>query len=374
MSYSFCFVTHASLAHHPTIKRAFGMAGPLTELGHRVSICLEEDESNRAAMEKLDSVVPLWYRPAGLFMEHRQKAVLVAKGQFDVVHICGLGFRNAIGRNANSAGLTVMDHVELESSIQASPKARRVAQYSLEVWSLLHYVEHVVASAYLRDLWQKRCAQWRLKREVLYLPFAYEKRWRERLERSLMEPKIHRFSGKKMFFFMGGFYRAYGCYEMLEALERLLQSREDVVAVLCGRGPEYKSMRESADRKGLAGRIEMPGFVPEAELLEYLSAADVLISPLQDTVTDWARCPSKLYEYMLTQKPIVTCQIGENWRVLGDKGYYYHPGDVASMTAAMKRALEGGSQNYSLDDLSWMARSKNYVQWIEQIRERRTFR
>jgi glycosyltransferase involved in cell wall biosynthesis len=367
MSYRICFVTHASMDRHAMIKRAFGMAGPLTELGHRVSICLEEYELNRAAMERLDGVTPLWYRPGTLPMERRQKSALVAKGEFDVVHICGLGFRNVIGRAANPAAVMLMDHSELESSQVDSPRTRRAAQYALEAWSLMYYPAQVVASAYLRDLWQKRCAQWRLKREILYLPFAYERSWRERLENSSGTEVKKRFQGKKVLFYMGGFYRGIGCYEMVDALERLLRTRNDVVAVLCGRGPEYGAMQDHVSRKGLAESIAMPGFVSENELTDYLSVADVLISPLRDTVTDRARCPSKLYEYMLTQRPIVTCRIGENGHALGDSGYYYQPRDVTSMAAALERALQGGRQKYSVDEHSWMARSQCYTQWLDQI-------
>jgi glycosyltransferase involved in cell wall biosynthesis len=368
MSYRICFVTHASLERHATIKRAFGMAGPLTELGHQVHICLEDCESNREAIGRLDGVTALWFQLGRLGMERRQKSALVADGGFDAVHICGLGFRNAITRTVNPSSVTIMDHVELESSLVNAPKARRSAQYALEAWSLMYYAGHVVASKYLRDLWQKRCARWRLCREVLYLPFAYDKQWQNRLEQSSGEAARRRFPDKKIIFYMGGFHRAYGCYEMLEALQCLRHARNDFVAVLCGRGPEYSAALDYANREGLSGMIAMPGFVPESELMDYLAAADVLISPLQDTVADRARCPSKLYEYMLTQRPIVTCRIGENGHALGDAGNYYQPGDAASMAAALERALQGERPNYPLEEHSWMARSQCYTQWLDGMR------
>jgi glycosyltransferase involved in cell wall biosynthesis len=367
MSYRICFVTHASMERHATIKRSFGLAGPLTELGHRVSICLEDCEQNREAIEQIDGVQALWFQPAGLNLERSQKAALVSEGNFDAVHICGLGFRNAIPRTASRSGVTIMDHVELESALVNAPKTRRWAQYALEAWSLKHYPAQVVASEYLQDLWRKRCTRWRLCREVLYMPFAYDRQWRNRLGQSSGQRARARFPGKKILFYMGGFHRAYGCYEMLGALEALRLKRRDVAAVLCGRGPEYQGALDYAGRQGLTDMTIMPGFVPESELMDYLAAADVLISPLQDTVADRARCPSKLYEYMVTNQPIVTCRIGENGHALGDSGYYYQPGNQASMTSALERALDGKRPGYQLEEHSWLARAQLYTQWLDRM-------
>ena len=367
MSYRICFVTNSSLERHATIKRAFGMAGPLMELGHHVHICLEDCESNREAIGRLDGVTPLWFRAGGQGMERGQKSAYVAEGDFDAVHICGLGFRNAIRRTTNPSCMTIMDHVELESALVNAPKIRRAAQYSLESWSLMHYSSHVVASTYLRDLWHHRTARWRLKRELLYLPFAHESRWRSQLEQFSGERVRKRFPDKKILFYMGGFHRAYGCYEMLEALQTLQRTRNDTVAVLCGRGPEFRAALDYVSQNGLFDTIVMPGFVPESELMDYLAAADVLISPLQDTVADRARCPSKLYEYMLTQRPIVTCRIGENANALGGSGYYYQPANAVSMAAALERALEGERQEYPLARHSWMARARCYTHWLDEL-------
>jgi len=341
----------------------------LMDLGHDVSICLEDHEANRVAIKQLNGVSALWYQLANLGLERRQKTELVAGHNFDVVHICGLGFRNAIRRSANPSCMTIMDHVELESSLVNAPKVRRAAQFALEAWSLMYYAGHVVASAYLQDLWLARCKRFRMKREVLYLPFAYDCQWRHRLEQSSGGMAKKRFPGKKIIFYMGGFHKAYGCYEMLNALNCLRLIRNDFAAVLCGRGPEYGAAVDYAKQKGLSDIISMPGFVPEAELMDYLSAADVLISPLQDTIADKARCPSKLYEYMVTKRPIVTCRIGENGITLGDSGYYYKPGDIASMTVALGQALEGGPKEYLLVEHSWMARVRRYMQWLDAMHE-----
>jgi glycosyltransferase involved in cell wall biosynthesis len=367
VNYRICFITHASLERHATIKRAFGMAEPLMELGHHVYICLEDCVSNREAIGRLHGVTPLWFQAGGPRMERGQKSSRIADGEFDVVHICGLGFRNAIRRTVNPGATTIMDHVELESAFMDGSRIRRSAQYSLECWSLMHYSSHVVASTCLQDLWQERSARWGLKREVLYLPFAYEARWRSQLERLSGKKVRERFPGKKILVYMGGFYRAYGCYEMLQALQHLRRTRNDVVAVLCGRGPEYRAAVDFVSQNGLSNTVVMPGFVPESELMNYLAAADVLISPLQDTVRDRARCPSKLYEYMLTQRPIVTCRIGENGNALGGSGYYYQPANAVSMAAAMERALEGDRQEYPLERHSWMARVQHYTQWLDGL-------
>ncbi len=373
MNHNICFVTNASFDRHATIKRAFGMCGPLTDLGHKVTICLEDSAANREMMAQLGGVSALWFRRGSLIDERNQKTRLVRAKMFDVIHVCGLGYRNALYRANDSRIVTVMDHVELESALTNAPLTRRMAQYLLEWWSLKHYSAHVVASDYLRTLWERRTASLRIHREVLYLPFAYEERLKEDLAFHRSRDGQAMFPGKRLLFYMGGFHKAYGCYDMLEAILRLRGTRKDFVAVLCGRGPEFTAVQEFVARHGLSDIVKTPGFVPQAELSRYLSAASVMISPLQDTVADRARCPSKLYEYMITDRPIVTCRIGENGRALGSSGFFYRPSDSDSLATALGKALsvdEAWRPSYRVEEHSWMARSRRYAAWLDGIRAR----
>ncbi|MBC2670903.1 glycosyltransferase family 4 protein [Novosphingobium piscinae] len=66
---------------------------------------------------------------------------------------------------------------------------------------------------------------------------------------------------------------------LVAALARLMQTDPCLRAVLVGRGPDLEPVRAEVARLGLAGRIELPGFVP-TEALERLQAeAAVVVQP-----------------------------------------------------------------------------------------------
>ena len=88
---------------------------------------------------------------------------------------------------------------------------------------------------------------------------------------------------------------------------------------------------------------------------------------MNDTVQDWARCPSKLYMYLPYQKPIVTCKIGEPYEVLKNEGDYYTPSDPGSMAQTMEKLIESRKTKINIDPIehSWETRTKQFDQWIK---------
>ena len=72
-----CFVTSKSITVHPTMKRAFGMANPLANLGHDVTICLQEAEDNRQAMSRCPQTKAYYYNSGSALYERKQKQVFL---------------------------------------------------------------------------------------------------------------------------------------------------------------------------------------------------------------------------------------------------------------------------------------------------------
>jgi glycosyltransferase involved in cell wall biosynthesis len=62
--------------------------------------------------------------------------------------------------------------------------------------------------------------------------------------------------------------------------------------------------------------IHFAGRVPYGEIKYYLSAADVLALPMEDSIHDWARFPIRLGDYMASGRPIVSNAVGELRRIL----------------------------------------------------------
>ncbi len=66
-------------------------------------------------------------------------------------------------------------------------------------------------------------------------------------------------------------------------LEGIAAMRTEVPAVLAGRGSLHDELAADADRLGIAGRVDMPGFVPDADLIDlYRDAIAVVYAPYDE--------------------------------------------------------------------------------------------
>jgi len=84
-------------------------------------------------------------------------------------------------------------------------------------------------------------------------------------------------------------------------LQALAASRSRARLVLAGTGPLADELRASAARLGLAERVELPGFVPDEQLLALLSSCRaVLYAPVDE---DYGYVP---VEAFLSGRPVIT--------------------------------------------------------------------
>jgi glycosyltransferase involved in cell wall biosynthesis len=65
-------------------------------------------------------------------------------------------------------------------------------------------------------------------------------------------------------------------------------------------------------------RVTVTGRLPFDDMLDYLSACDVLALPLSDTIANRGRWPSKVNEYVAVGRPTVACDVGDVADLLRD--------------------------------------------------------
>ena len=70
--------------------------------------------------------------------------------------------------------------------------------------------------------------------------------------------------------------------------------------------------------EGLAPRVLVTGRVPFGQMLDYLSACDVLALPMTDSVANRGRWPSKINEYLAVGRATVACDVGDVADLLRD--------------------------------------------------------
>lgn len=83
-------------------------------------------------------------------------------------------------------------------------------------------------------------------------------------------------------------------------------------------------------------------YVAEAELRALYAGARALVAPLPDNDRSRARFPSKLAEYLLSGRPVVSQRVGEVAEYLrdGESAFLGAAGDAADFSRALQRALD----------------------------------
>ena len=93
---------------------------------------------------------------------------------------------------------------------------------------------------------------------------------------------------------------------LLEVAQHIKNSgRQDIRFVCCGGGPELPKLQKAVKDKRLTDTVRFTGRVPDAELLEVLSTADVCVNPDRPCEMNDISTMIKIMEYMALGKPIV---------------------------------------------------------------------
>lgn len=137
----------------------------------------------------------------------------------------------------------------------------------------------------------------------------------------------------------------------LRALAKLRDEvgRSDWHAVFVGGGDTFDAMVELSGRLGLSEQVQFTGRIPDADLVRYLSTADVCLSPDPNNPLNDVSTMNKVLEYMVMGRPVVSFDLREARVSAGDAAVYAAADDEAEFARLIalllddpeKRALMG---------------------------------
>jgi len=371
MNKKITFITLGDITSIATMKRALGKANPMHALGWNVSIIAMDCEENRKriSLECIPEIEIRWYKPSSIKDEVVQKTLLVKQLRPDYIYFCSFGIRNRIHKGKLGFNPEIIiEHSELASGIPDNKGVKKLIAHIVEYGSVFYADKLVCASVYLVNLYKSYAARcFKKNMPILYSPYAFNKEVIDSPRIVLQELRT-KYAGKKVFLYMGTMTRNYGLFTMIDAAEMLLEVRQDFVLILMGRGRHVEEAKNLVKYKGLTDIVIFPGYTPEEHLSSYFELADAFISPLNDTVQDKARCPSKIYMYLPFQKPIFTCAIGEPKEIFGNKGYYFDNNKPQTLADLMKISCEGrlSKSVIPIEEHNWIQRSIDFDKWIRQ--------
>ncbi len=150
----------------------------------------------------------------------------------------------------------------------------------------------------------------------------------------------------------------------LRSLARLRdeQGRTDWHAVFVGGGDTFDAMLTLRDELGLADCVEFTGRIPDADLMRYLSTADVCLSPDPLNPLNDVSTMNKVMEYMAMSRPIVSFDLREARVSAGDAAVYAPPNDESAFAKLIARLLDDPDERRRMGELG-RARVAGPLSW-----------
>ncbi|MBD0422643.1 glycosyltransferase family 4 protein [Streptomyces sp. TRM S81-3] len=132
----------------------------------------------------------------------------------------------------------------------------------------------------------------------------------------------------------------------LRALAKLRDElgRTDWHAVFVGAGDTFDAMVELSRRLGLSEQVQFTGRIPDADLVRYLSTADVCLSPDPHNPLNDVSTMNKVLEYMVMGRPIVSFDLKEARVSAGDAALYAPADDEARFAGLIALLMDDPEQ------------------------------
>lgn len=173
--------------------------------------------------------------------------------------------------------------------------------------------------------------------------------------------EISRIRDKVHIVFSGALEYSTGIDQFLKAIEKI--SDQNIHISISGNG----SLRNLVEKEAMNdNRIEYVGFLSEAEYLNMLKSANILVNPRNmDLLQSKNNFPSKILEYLATGRPIISTQFSgfeyfENHII-------FYSGNYEELEAAIKNIVE----NYEEISNKMFSSNRDFVKqfyWDEQIK------
>ena len=162
---------------------------------------------------------------------------------------------------------------------------------------------------------------------------------------------------------------------LIKAFVHIKKEIPNAVLLIVGGGEDFDKLQAMVS-PGEQDAIIFAGKIPSEEIPCYIQLAEASVDPVYESLTNKARCPIKLFESMVLGVPVVTSDIGDRRKILGDgkAGLLVRIGDEEDLARGIVTALTDRERVHTMKEE--MSRIIHQYSWdnmtevlLEQIPE-----
>lgn len=225
------------------------------------------------------------------------------------------------------------------------PITRRIERYNLQTAHRIVVVSDVLRQNLIRE---------GIKDELIIVnPNGVKLERFDIPEKDIAVLKQVGLDGKYVVGFIGTFGKWHGVLELAKAAvgfyDRFPDLTEKVEFLIIGAGKLFAEAKAIIDSSPHAALIHLTGAIPQEESPKYLKSCDMFLSPHipNPDGTKFFGSPTKLFEYMACEKPIIASNLDQIGDILthGVDAHLVKPGDVDALIEAIHHVYS--DRNYA---------------------------
>lgn len=179
--------------------------------------------------------------------------------------------------------------------------------------------------------------------------------------------------------YVGTIGMAHGLETVLDAAELLRsRNRQDIAFLLVGDGAKKEQLAAQAAARGLTGAVKFTGLLPKSQMPVVLASCDCLLVHLRPCELFETVIPSKIFEAMAMERPMIMGVRGESAEIVRQSGGGIEmiPGDADSLANAVTqlcdnsilyRSLQESGRRFVLTEYSRDRFAQDFLQLIHEV-------
>jgi len=152
-------------------------------------------------------------------------------------------------------------------------------------------------------------------------------------------------TGPARLLWIGNFRPFEGLEFLVETVACLDRRRQDFTCEVYGVTPKHEAyaakLRQRIEALGIGGRVRLHPAIPHRQVPALLQTADVLLIPREDSELNRSNLPTKLVDYLMSGRPVVSSRVGEIVHYAEHRRHIFYADDpsVEAFASAVEEVL-----------------------------------